>query len=189
MRQAASLIAISLTLSPGTTLAQRPAPPTFRSASEAIVVDVIVRDRKGKPVTDLSLQDFELREDGVLQEIRAMTLVSPDGLSGPPVAPSSSTSTAPPTPSTPAAAAPPGNSVVALVFDRLTPDARALAHRAALSYLERPYRPDDFIGVFVIDLSMHALQTYTKRPIRPASFVRYPVSPSAACRRVPTRWC
>ena len=41
--------------------AQTPAPqrtaPTFRSASEAIVVDVVVRDRKGRPITDLTAID------------------------------------------------------------------------------------------------------------------------------------
>jgi VWFA-related protein len=137
-----------------------PAPPTFRSDTTAVVVDVIVRDRKGQPVTDLSLEDFELREDGVVQRVRAMTLVQPDGLPAR-AAPRAETKGATVAAAGGDPAAPPGNTVVALVFDRLSPEARELAYRGAQSYLTQPYRPDDFIGVFFIDLSLHTLQTYT----------------------------
>jgi VWFA-related protein len=40
------------------------------------------------------------------------------------------------------------------------------ARRAALSYLDRPYNPDDFIGVFLVDQSLHTVQTYTNDRIR-----------------------
>jgi VWFA-related protein len=47
--------------------------PTFRAATEIVRVDVLVSDRNG-PVTDLTLKDFEVRDEGVLQEITTSSL-------------------------------------------------------------------------------------------------------------------
>jgi VWFA-related protein len=48
-----------------------------------------------------------------------------------------------------------------MVFDRLSPDARNLAHKAALNYAAESVKPDDLVGVFAIDLSLRTLQVYT----------------------------
>jgi VWFA-related protein len=48
---------------------QPPAKPVFRAGLEMISVDVIVRDRSGAVVRDLSAADFEVREDGRPQEV------------------------------------------------------------------------------------------------------------------------
>lgn len=44
-------------------------PPVFRSTTDAVTTDVTVKDKTGKFIPDLSLKDFELYEDGVLQKI------------------------------------------------------------------------------------------------------------------------
>ena len=49
--------------------------PKFGAATTAVVIDVVVRDAKGRPVTDLTRADFELLEDGVLQELGDVTRV------------------------------------------------------------------------------------------------------------------
>src|SRR5262249_12395962 len=49
----------------------------------------------------------------------------------------------------------------AMVFDRLSPNARSLAEKAALSYVAERSAPDDFTGVFLIDLSLRTIQNYT----------------------------
>ena len=49
------------------TLAQ--AKPVFRSGVNLVLVDVVVRDRSGAFVKDLTAEDFELFEDGVRQQI------------------------------------------------------------------------------------------------------------------------
>jgi VWFA-related protein len=49
---------------------QAPAtPPSFPAAVEEVVVDVVVTDREGRPVTGLGASDFLLSEDGVPQAI------------------------------------------------------------------------------------------------------------------------
>ncbi len=49
--------------------------PTFRMLIDLITTDVIVRDRNGQFVADLTKDDFEVLEDGVQQEIASLELV------------------------------------------------------------------------------------------------------------------
>jgi VWFA-related protein len=121
-----------------------------------VSVDVIVRDRQGRPITDLRSGDFEVLEDGVRQDITNVRLVTPQP-----------TATARPStadPSSPAAQSPANSNIEtatfkALVFDRLSPEARALAVKGAVAALES--RADDFVGVFIADLRLETVQTYT----------------------------
>lgn len=63
------LLAASGFLSAAGQQSSTPQAPTqpIGSGVSAIVVDVVVRDAKGRPVTDLTKEDFELREEGVVQ--------------------------------------------------------------------------------------------------------------------------
>ncbi len=50
--------------------AQDPTPqPTFRSKTSAVMVDVTVSDRTGRPVTGLESGDFEILDNGVAQQV------------------------------------------------------------------------------------------------------------------------
>lgn len=135
-----------------------------------VLMDAVVKDKKGAVVKDLQASDFEVLEDGVKQEIRSFRLVTRDrraeerervaaagsggGISTTPAQPTITRRPAPPASARPLGA-------VALVFDRLSPEARVRARDAALSYVGAETRPDDFVGVFGIDLSLHALQPFT----------------------------
>ena len=66
-----SALAVAAFLS--TTLAAPPQQPTFASRVDAIRVDVLVTDR-GKVVGGLGPQDFEVRDEGVLQEVDFVSL-------------------------------------------------------------------------------------------------------------------
>lgn len=46
--------------------------PTFKSQADAVTVGVSVR-RGGRPVSDLALADFELRDNGVVQQISGLS--------------------------------------------------------------------------------------------------------------------
>jgi VWFA-related protein len=51
-------------------------PPVFKSAANHVLVDVIATDKDDKPVTDLTVADFEIRKGGVLQAIADFEHVS-----------------------------------------------------------------------------------------------------------------
>jgi VWFA-related protein len=54
-------------------------PPVFRGGTASVRVDATVIDRKGNPVTDLTKDDFEVREDGVLQAVDTIKLIHATG--------------------------------------------------------------------------------------------------------------
>ena len=58
--------------------AQEPSPSntTIRSSVEEVVLDLLVRDAKGKPVKNLETSDITVLEDGVPQKIRSFRLVA-----------------------------------------------------------------------------------------------------------------
>ncbi len=100
----------------------------------AVLVDVVVRDRRGQPVRDLTQADFEVLEDGVPQTIGSFTPVfesAPAPVAGGATAPRSRSAQ----PRTRAhRRRRHGPTVTALVFDRLTPEAQRLAVQAAQGY-------------------------------------------------------
>src|SRR5687767_2617524 len=103
---------------------------TVQSSATAVLVDVVVRDRRGQPVTDLAAADFEIYEDGVRQEIGSLTLYTPESGTAPARGAAAAPVPAEPaSPSKSAAMGPPPQPVVALVFDRLSQEARAVAHK------------------------------------------------------------
>jgi VWFA-related protein len=53
-----------------------PPPPTFRVEVNYVEVDAVVTDAQGNPVTDLSIDDFEVREDGRPQKISAFSTIN-----------------------------------------------------------------------------------------------------------------
>lgn len=158
-------LAITLAISafPAAQTQQPPAPRAsgiVQAETTAILVDVVVRDRRGQPVTDLTSSDFELYEDGILQDIGALTRYTSDV----DAAVVTSTTTAPPPtagPAKPRAELTP-EPIIALIFDRLSPEARVLARRAALGYVGGRTQTDARIAVFGIDLSLLTYQTYTR---------------------------
>jgi len=156
----ASLLAASV-------VAQQPAPPaqratgTVKSDATAILVDVVVRDKHGDPVLDLTAADFEIEEDGVKQQVGSVTLFASPEVAATSSARKPAAAAATVAPRMPSAPPPPP--VIALVFDRLSPEARSLSHKAALGYVAKA-EPNAMIGVFGIDLSLKIYQGYTGDP-------------------------
>ncbi len=67
---------LTVTAVQGGAAAQDPQrPPTFRTRIDSVSVDVTVTDRQGRPVTDLTAADFEIRELGRVQTIDTFKLV------------------------------------------------------------------------------------------------------------------
>jgi VWFA-related protein len=131
--------------------------PSFATGGTAVVVDVVVRDKSGKPITDLKAEDFELLEDDVPQTIGDVALVAPAAPTGAPGAAIPVPPAGAPNAASNTVTAP---TFVALAFDRLSPEGRALANKGAAAYLESA-KDNDFAGVFVVDQSLVTVQTYT----------------------------
>jgi VWFA-related protein len=139
-------------------------PARFGTRTEAVLVDVSVTDRKGRPVTDLSQDDFQVFEDSVPQTILTFARHQPDpdataadaaraaGLLSAPSGASGTTTTHVPSDR--------GPSVVALAFDRLTPEGRMLAYQAAKQFVKDKH-PNELAGVFLVDLALGVVQPYT----------------------------
>jgi VWFA-related protein len=170
----ASLLFFALVVAPALAcLAQQRQDPqdeeVITVGSNEILLDAVVKDKKGHVVKDLEPSDVEVYEDGVRQEVKSFRLVArgtaATAATAEAPAAGDSGATAPgPTAAPPRTAPASANrvSAVALVFDRLSPDARQRARNAALAYVgAEAARPEDFIGVFGIDLSLHALQSFT----------------------------
>jgi len=148
---------------------QRPAeqqdPDKIVIRKDEVPFDVVVRDKKGRPVKDLTVSDFEVYEDGVKQEINSFRFVSStvEGKS-----PTSTNKKDDSVTSEPSATAKKVNdrsetsvSAVALVFDRVSAESRMRARDAALSYLGDSAKKSELVGVFLTDLSVIVLQPFT----------------------------
>lgn len=140
---------------------------TIKEGVTAVLVDVVVRDRRGQPVRDLTQADFELLENGVPQTIGSFTPIvqGSRGTAGAAIAasPAAAPSATPAEPVTAPGAADPA--VTALVFHGLSPDGRRRAVRAAQTYLGAKEEMQNYVGIFGIDLSLTPLVPFTRNGV------------------------
>jgi VWFA-related protein len=125
--------------------------PVFRAGAQAVVLDVVARDKKGRTVPDLRAEELTVLEEGVLKPITGFRFVST------PAAP-------PPMPAAPAAPAPDTVRhpiLVSLVFDALGNEGRAFARRAALELLSKDEAPGTLYAVFHVGMRLRMLQQFT----------------------------
>jgi VWFA-related protein len=143
--------AAALCASAALAAAQEPAPPpdVFPTAVEQVTVDVVVVDRAGQPVKDLTAADFTVLEDGARQGIAAFEAIE---VGAPPVLPAESQPEVAPTAPEPAGAAkPPPARVFVVVFDDLHLDAADVPRaRAAIEgFLDRGLVRGDLLTLVV----------------------------------------
>src|SRR5215212_9548957 len=107
--------------------AQTPAPQNprddedvVRVESQEVKLDVVVKDKRGRPVKDLKLTDFEVYEDGVRQQVQSFRFVTRESAPGAGMGPDRKQDKVTPSPTAPTGPSTPG--VIALVFDRLSPE-------------------------------------------------------------------
>ncbi len=133
-------------------------PERFRTSTAAVVVDVVVHDRQGRPVLGLAATDFTIYEDSVLQTITSFDAVGDtDGGSAPEEGQLSRRRL----PAAPASRRVPA--VVALVFEQLSPEGRQLAEKAASVFVNDVLTPSDGVAVFNLDRALHLVVPYTAR--------------------------
>ena len=167
---------------------------SFSSATTAILVDVVVRDRKGHPVTDMNAAEFSLYEDGTPQKIDTFTRVTRGGGIGVNVRWKRPGSTVtilpagglpPPLPGEDAA----NQATTALVFDHLSEEPLGLAQKATLEYVPMTGESDVRVGVFATDPGIRVMHGYTtdRSVIRRAVSQIMPAGSSAADQKAERR--
>lgn len=150
----AALIAAMLMLAAGAR-AQRPAPPAarpvFRTGTSAVLLDVVVRDKKGRPVIDLRQDEVTVLEDGEPVEVQAFGLVR--GAS--PTASLREAATGQPDPLRRV-------TLVTIVFDHLSQNGRDIARRAALEFLGIDRPADQWVSIYRLDNRLLRTQPFTR---------------------------
>lgn len=121
---------------------EQPPPPIFRAEHNEVEVVVIVRDREGRPVDNLTQTDFEIRDNGKLQTITSFTTQAATRRPIPTQAADSVASTTS------------GSQVqrrfVALFFDDLhtEPGDFARVQKAAEQFVQESLQPEDRVAIF-----------------------------------------
>jgi VWFA-related protein len=136
---------------------QPPAPPpvpepVFRTGTTAVLLDVVVRDKRGRPVRDLRPDEITVLENGVAREVRSFRLVEAGAGADATAAPPAAVMRADPQRIT----------LISLVFDHLGQNARQLALKAANDFLGTPLPPTHRVAVFTLDQRLRMLQGFTR---------------------------
>jgi VWFA-related protein len=152
MLGAAALTALALLAQTATQSADK-AQPVIKGGAEEVVLDVIVRDKRGKAVTDLTPQDFEITDNGEKRSVTSFRLVT----------------------GTEAIAAPSGSGagqrtqldplrqirLVTLIYQGLDLTGRKLARDASLDLLKSDLPQNVYMAVMAIDHQLEAIQRFT----------------------------
>jgi VWFA-related protein len=159
MKELSSFALILLALTPVLS-AQAPKTsetPTIRAGTEEVLLDVVARDKKGRPVTNLEPGDLEIYDNGVKRKITSFRLVQ----GGQAVVAAPRTSA----PSVAPAAKPldPLRQIrlVTLIFNRVDLNGRQLARTAALDLLKNQFPQNVYMSVLVLGENIEAIQPFT----------------------------
>jgi VWFA-related protein len=147
----------------------------FRVESELVLVNVVVRDKQGKLVTDLTRDDFTVLEDGKPQRVSSFDSENLDmqpivAASGP-AQESKSAPTAPVKPILTAKDADQALSnkrVIVLFFDlgSMAPDETERSVQAAKKYVQTKMTSADLIAIVTLGSSLRLDQDFTADPVR-----------------------
>jgi VWFA-related protein len=131
----------------------------FGTATSGVVVDVVVRDKRGRPVSNLTGVDFEIFEDGVRQQLVAFEPYTPADVPAR-VEDAARAAGLLPALATTERRLSEGPPVIALAWDRLEPEGRVIAYRAARRLIQTK-APGELVGVFLTDMTLRTIQPYT----------------------------
>ena len=144
----------------GQTGAARDQDDVVRVRSNEVRLDIVVKDKKGRPIKDLKASDFEVLEDGAPQKVESFRFVTSEAAAA--GSETKETKSNPGETVTPIPGKRTTPAVTALVFDRLSPEARSLARKAGLAYAQEGMANGSFTGVFGIDQALRTIQNFTE---------------------------
>jgi VWFA-related protein len=125
---------------------------TFGAKTSLVLLDIVVRDKKGRPVRDLDPKELQVFEDGERRDLTSFRLV--EGRASAELVGPSEAAGLQPDPSRQV-------SLVTFVFDKLM-DGRQLASQAALDFLANHTADNVFMSVWTIDQRLELRQDFTR---------------------------
>jgi len=148
--------AIALSFAPASYGQQNPTAPSqataIRKTSEEVLLDVVVRDKKGRPVNNLKPEDFQIFDNGEQKQIIAFRLVQ----GGEAVTAGGARTQLDPLRQV---------RLVTMIFQCWNNDARRLAHDAAMGLLKGELPQNVYMAVMTIDHKLEVLQSFTNDPV------------------------
>jgi VWFA-related protein len=137
--------------------------PTFRVTAREVLLDVLVVDKSGQPVTGLKASDFSVTEEGAAQVIRrvdehhAMAAAEVSKLTSAPALPPNTFSNYTPLRNT--------NASIVLLLDAMdSPMEAQMAMRQQLINFLKHMQPGPPVAIFQLDTEMHLIQGFTSDP-------------------------
>jgi VWFA-related protein len=134
----------------------------IRITANLVNVDVMVKDRKGRPITDLKAEDFIVSENGVRQKIEFFDSTLTGGNNGqPPASISLSKEAAAKEPAGPNSL--PRN-IISLVLDGQSTEGANLKHvrEGMTKYIRERINDNDSVALFAISGGLQLLQPFTQ---------------------------
>ena len=137
--------------------ARSPRPQALRTGATAVVLDVVIRDKQGRPVRDVQQGELTVLEDGAARDILSFRLVERTAAASGPGLPAAAPKTSGEVPD--ALRYP---TLVTMVFDHLTQNSRTLARRAALQFVAREMPANQWVAVYTLEQRLRLAQTFTR---------------------------
>ena len=134
--------------------------PTIRVSTHLVLVDVVVNDKQGKPITGLKAEDFTVQEKGKNQKIAFFsTPEEAQSIPNPPELGPGIYSNKPEFRSN-------GKPVTILLLDAVNTPFRdqAYSRLQMLKYVKEQMKPGERMGVFTLADSLRVLQDFTSDP-------------------------
>ena len=141
---------------------------TIKIQSTEVFVDAVVVDRKNRLVTGLTANDFEVYEDGVLQDVASFRVIrsgaeKPEETPGAerPVEPANVPPTAGGGKPGPTAETLPNVTIVLLDYSTTQIQHAKLIQDGAIKYVEKRLQPNDLMAVFVLGAGLGVVSDFT----------------------------
>jgi VWFA-related protein len=132
-----------------------------RITTNLVQVDAVVTDKRGRQVTDLKLEDFEILEDGKPQRITYFSYISNAPPVAAPLAPPADKNVPPAPPTRPRLGQ--ARRILALVVDdlHLSFENTVITRDALRKFVDEQMQPDDLVAVFITGKELGVLQQFT----------------------------
>jgi VWFA-related protein/TonB family protein len=135
----------------GQAVAPQPPASTVRATTQEVLLDVVVRDKKGRAVTDLKPDDFQILDNGDARPIKSFRLIQ----GGETISGNGTRTQLDPLRQI---------RLVTMIFQCFDTQALRLAHDTAADLLKGELPQNVYISVMTIDHKLEVLQPFTNDP-------------------------